>query len=186
MSWRSSHPINGLIHREQISPLTIDTSKIKDRYMVNVGTVFWVVSEKMAELMDNWRLTGYDLRPVIHKGADKGKQPAHSFPPWSKAMTHYYFATEEQNKCKNCRVKGRVAGFYTYNKEDIKSVKLDVFHTAEWSHKGKYVYRKTLFSKAFRNLILEHKISKDVRGVYNKKYGSKDWVFEPTIIVEGK
>ncbi|KAB2328688.1 hypothetical protein F7731_24530 [Cytobacillus depressus] len=42
----------GLILQNQVTPLTIDTSTIKDRYMVNVGA-YWVVSEKMAELMNN-------------------------------------------------------------------------------------------------------------------------------------
>lgn len=57
----------GIQAKIQQSPLVIDTSKIGDRYMVNVGTEFWVISEKTASLMSEWEITGYTLKEVIHK-----------------------------------------------------------------------------------------------------------------------
>lgn len=176
----------GLIQQNQNSPLVIDTSKIKGRYMVNVGA-YWVVSETMAELMEDWMISGYELKQVIHKGPEKGKQPAYqivpsfTLPNWSKEMEHYYFATEEDGICSICGVKGRIDGPYYYNKKDLINMNMDVYLAAEWTHNGNYVYRKTLFSKKFRDMIIKHKISKDVRDM--KKYGSKDWLFEPVILV---
>ncbi|MEH7388805.1 hypothetical protein, partial [Bacillus sp. JJ1474] len=178
----------GLILQNQVSPLTIDTSKIKDRYMVNVGA-FWVVSEKMAELMNNWGITGYELKPVIHKGTVKGKQPAYqiiptnTLPSWSNEMKHYYFATEEQEQCKDCGIRGRIDGPYIYIQKDLIDAAKDIYLPQEWTHNGKYVYRKTLFSKKFRDLIIENKISRDIRKMSDFKYGSQDWVFKPILLI---
>ncbi|WP_093268288.1 hypothetical protein [Psychrobacillus sp. OK032] len=48
---------------------------------------------------------------------------------------------------------------------------------------GFFSERRTLFSKKFRDLIIENKISKDIRGSDDENYGSKDWLFEPVILV---
>lgn len=85
--------------------------------MVNVGA-YWVVSEKMARLMEDWKLSGLELKPVIHKGPEKGKQPAYqivpssTMPNWSKEMKHYYFANEHR-RCKTCGIRGRIDGRIT-------------------------------------------------------------------------
>lgn len=176
----------GLIKREQLSPLVIDTSKIKDRYMVNVGP-FWVVSEKMVDLMDNWNLKGYDLNPVEHKGPEAGRQQAYqiipktTLPNWSSQMVHFYYATEPE-PCV-CGIKRTRNGPFHYDKEDLKDIESDIYLPAEWSHDGRFLYKKTLFSKKFRDLMIENKISKDIRGSNDEKYGSKDWLLEPVILV---
>ncbi|MFJ8063679.1 hypothetical protein ACIQYS_03520 [Psychrobacillus sp. NPDC096426] len=172
--------------REQLSSLVIDTSKIKDRYMVNVGP-FWVVSKKMVDLMNKWNLKGYDLNPVVHKGPEAGRQqayqiiPKHTLPNWSSQMVHFYFATEPEPCI--CGIKRTINGPFHYDKEDLKDLESDIYLSAEWSHDGKYVYKKTLFSKKFRDLIIENKITKDIRGSDDENYGSKDWLFEPGILV---
>lgn len=175
----------GIIQRHQKSPLVIDTSKIKDHFLVNVGA-YWVVSEKMARLMEDWKLSGLELKPVIHKGPEKGKQPAYqivpssTMPNWSKEMKHYYF-TNEHRRCKTCGIRGRIDGPYHYDKKDLINMNKDVYLAAELTSDVRYVARRTLFSKKFRDLVIEHKISKDVRNL--ERFGPRDWAFEPIIPV---
>lgn len=57
----------------------------------------------------------------------------------------------------------------------------DVYLAAELRTNGRYVARRTLFSKKFRDLVIEHKISKDVRNL--ERFGPRDWAFEPIILV---
>lgn len=178
----------GLVIQHQLSPLVIDTSKIKNRYMVNVGP-HWVISEKMANLKESWGLKGVELQEVIHKGSEKGKQPAYqivpsyTLPNWSSSMKHYYFATEKRERCYDCGIKGRIDGPYYYNKKDLTEMNMDVYLASEFTHDGKYVYRRTIFSKKFRDLIIENKISLDIQGMVDKNFGPKDWVFNPIIII---
>ena len=178
----------GLIIQHQQSPLVIDTSIIKSRYLVNVGA-HWVVSEKMAALMYNWGLSGYELKEVLHKGPEKGKQPAYqivptaTFPKWSQEMKPYYFYTEKDRICKSCGIKGLINGAYLYNREDLLDLNNDIYVTHEFSHDWKYVYSPTILSKKFRDLIIEHKITKDIRGIDDPRYGSKDWLLDPIIVL---
>jgi hypothetical protein len=70
--------------------------------MVNVESAFWIVSEKMARLMEDWGITGYELQEVAHKGPSSGKVPCYllvpieTLPAWSSKMPRIYFVTEEQ------------------------------------------------------------------------------------------
>lgn len=174
-----------LILQHQLSPLVIDTSKIRKRDMVYVNG-YWVVSKKMAELMESWGLKGYELREVIHKGPEKGKQQAFqivakTFPKWSQEMKTSYYYTNRHKFCTSCGIKGRVVGAYIYNKEDLLDLNNDIYVTAELAHDWKYVFNRTLISKKFRNLLIEHKISKDIRGMYDSQYGPYDWVLDPIL-----
>lgn len=174
-----------LIIQHQLSPLVIDTSKIRKRYMVYVKG-HWVVSKKMAELMESWGLKGYELREVIHKGPEKGKQQAFqiiakTFPKWSQEMKIYNYYTDRHKLCTSCGIKGSVIGAYLYNKKDIIDLNNDIYVTAELSHDWKYGFYRTLISKKFRNLLIEHKITKDVRGMYDSGYGPYDWLLDPIL-----
>ena len=98
-------------------------------------------------------------------------------------MKQYYFYTEKDRICKSCGIKGLIDGPYIYNREDLLDLKNDIYIVPEFTHDWKYVYHRTILSKKFRNLIIEHKISKDIRGIDDSRYGSKDWVFDPVIVI---
>ena len=58
-----------------------------------------------------------------------------------------------------------------YNREDLLALNNDIYVVHEFSHDWKYVYHRTILSKKFRDLIIEHKISKDIRGIDDSRYG---------------
>lgn len=173
----------------QQSPLAMDTSKIGDRYMVNVGTDYWVVSERMASLMEEWRITGYTLKEVIHSGKNSPQPafqviPTSVLPPWSSEMKHYYFVTQQEGQCSTCDIRGRIDYPYHYNKSDLEHYPItDMMRMREWKPNGQWAYHSTFISKRFRNLLIENEITGDVRDIYAKNYKSKDWIFNPVIPV---
>lgn len=73
IKWKVICESCGLKAKVQTSPLIMDTSKIGTRYMVNVGTDYWVLSEKMAQLMEEWKISGYELKEIIHSGKMNGQ-----------------------------------------------------------------------------------------------------------------
>lgn len=170
------------------SDLQMDTSKLKDRYMVNIDGMFWVVSEKMAELMSEWKLTGFDLKEVVHRGKPENKLPAYqliinnSLPPQSSNAGFYYFVSESEERCDACGVKGKINYPYLYNKSDIENFSDDLYVLNEWNSNGSYVYHPLILSQRFRNLLLEHRITKDIRSLYDSGYGPKDWFMTPVFV----
>ncbi|MET4561316.1 hypothetical protein [Lysinibacillus parviboronicapiens] len=175
----------GLMEKEQLSPLVIDTSKIEDRHLVHVSG-YWVASEKLVTLMKQENIEGYDLLEVIHQGPQLGKQPAYQIipkqmlPTCSSERVKLYFATE-QPPCR-CGLSGVINGPDSYNRKDITNLQGDVFFSAEWSHDGRYLYRKTLFSRRFRELIINNNISREVKGEKDRNFGPKDWLFDPVLL----
>lgn len=174
----------------QQSSLVMDTSKIGDRYMVNVGTDFWVVSEKMAALMEKWDITGYTLKEVIHSGKNSPQPvfqviPTNILPPWSSAMKHYYFVTQSEGQCSECDIRGRIDYPYHYDKSDLEQYSItDISMMREWKSNGQWAYHPTFISNRFRRLLIENGITSDVRDIYAKNYKSKDWLFDPVIVVD--
>lgn len=168
--------------------LTINTAVLKSKLMINVGGQFWVVSEKMAQLMEEWGLKGYTLREVSHKGKAAGAVPGYQLlpttelPPWSDKMRHYFFVDEEEEYCTVCGVKGRVDYPYHYDKSQIETIDTDLAWSKEFTNNGSYAYQSLLISSKFRRLLLEHKLSRDVRSNFDKSYGSNDWLLYPVII----
>lgn len=180
----------GLQAKVQTSALVIDTSKIRDRYMVNVGVDYWVVSEKMALLMEKWDITGYKLQEVIHSGKKTAQTafqilPTNILPSWSSVMKHYYFITETDDQCSICNIRGRIDYPYHYNKTDIEKNPIkDINILQEWKSNGQWAYHSIFFSKRFRDLLIDNGITRDVRNMYDNNYKSKDWLFDPVIIVD--
>lgn len=180
----------GIQAKIQQSPLVMDTSKIGDRYMVNVGTDYWIISEKMASLMNEWEITGYTLKEVLHNGKNPAKSvfqliPTNILPPWSAEMKHYSFVTEPEKKCSACSIRGRIDYPYHYNKSDLEEHLItDVNLMREWKPNGNIAYQPIFFSKKFRDLLNELNITRGVRDKFAKNYKSKDWLFEPVIIVQ--
>ena len=176
-----------LIIQHQLSPLVIDTSKIRKRYMVYVQGGHWVVSKKMAELMESWGLTGYELKEVIHKGPEKGKQQAFqllakNFPYWSEKTEIYNYYTDRHKLCTSCGIKGQVIGAYHYNKKDVTDLNDDIYVMPELAHDWKYGFHRLLISKKFRDLLIAHKITKDIRGIDDPNYGPHDWGLDPILV----
>jgi hypothetical protein len=175
----------GLMEKEQLSPLVIDTTEMKDRHLVHVSG-YWVASQELATLMKQENIKGYELLEVIHQGPKEGKQkafqiiPTQVLPEASAERVKLYFATE-QPPCR-CGLSGVINGPDIYNRKDIKNLENDVFLSAEWSHDGRYLYRKTLFSRKFRELIIKNNISREVRGEKDKNFGPKDWLFDPVLL----
>lgn len=176
----------GLIEKEQLSPLVVDTTKMQDRYLVHTSG-YWVASEKMVAIMEQGGIEGYELLEVIHQGDRVGKQlayqliPKQALPTCSTDRIKLHFATE--NPPCQCGLRGIINGPYLYEKNDLIDVRGDVFLAAEWSHDGKYLYKKTLFSRKFRDLILANNISLEVRGEKDKNFGPKDWLFDPVLLI---
>lgn len=175
----------GLMEKEQLSPLVIDTTEMKDRHLVHVSG-YWVASQELATLMKQEDMKGYELLEVIHQGPKEGKKkafqiiPTQVLPESSAERVKLYFATE-QPPCR-CGLSGVINGPDIYNRKDITNIENDVFLSAEWSHDGRYLYRKTLFSRKFRELIYKNNISREVRGEKDKNFGPKDWLFDPVLL----
>ncbi|GIO35956.1 hypothetical protein J41TS12_08170 [Paenibacillus antibioticophila] len=177
-----------LKERRLESSFLLDTSKLKNRYMINVDGMFWVVSEKMAELMSEWKITGYYLEEVVHRGKVDEKLPAYqliinnSLPPFSPNVNYYYFVSEPEERCDVCGVRGKISYPYIYSKSDIENCSDDLYVLNEWNSNGSYVYHPLILSQRFRKLLLEHRITRDVRSLYESTYGPKDWFMEPVFI----
>ncbi|WP_427108892.1 hypothetical protein [Lysinibacillus xylanilyticus] len=175
----------GLKEKEQLSPLVIDTTEMEDRHLVHVNG-YWVASHELVTLMKQEDIKGYELLEVIHRGPEEGKQkafqifPTQVLPECSTERVKLYFATE-QPPCR-CGLSGVINGPDTYKLKDLTNIKDDVFFSAEWSHDGRYLYRKTLFSRKFRELIIKNNISREVRGEKDKNFGPKDWLFDPVLL----
>ena len=180
-------PACGIVTRE-VESLSIDTSKLKNRFMVSVDGMCWVISEKMAELMENWNLRGYQLVKVKHFGNPEKSIPAYrviaanSLPEWNSKMQHYYFVSENERRCDVCQVYGRIDYPYRFDQSSIEKCHEDFYNLKEWASYVNFAYHPLFVSKKFKDLVIEHGITKDVRSIYNKNYGSKDWVFTPIIV----
>ncbi|QPA58489.1 hypothetical protein [Lysinibacillus sphaericus] len=182
----STHCKNcGLMDKEQLSPIVIDTSHMNGRHLVHVSG-YWVASEELVALLKREKLEGFEFLEVIHQGPEQGKQPAYQIiptqilPACSHDRVKLYFATE-QPPC-SCGLNGVIKGPDMYYQEDLAALKGDVFYSAEWSHDGRYLYKKTLFSKRFREVIIKHGISREVRGEKDPNFGPTDWLFDPVLI----
>lgn len=178
----------GLKTKSLKSSLVLDTSKLKNRYMINLDGVFWVVSEKMAELMSKWNLTGYQFKEVIHRGKPDKSLPAYqivvdkTLPPLSSKMKHYYFVSEAKNRCYVCGVKGKINYPYLYDNTVIESYTNDLYLLNESVSNGSFVYHPLFISQRFRTLLIEQGVTRDVRSVYDSNYGSKDWYMTPVFL----
>lgn len=159
--------------------------------MLNVDTDYWIVSEQMLRMMEEWKITGYKLEEVIHKGSAENKQayyqiiPQHTLPPWSSEMKHYYFATQKEGQCPSCGIRGKIDYPYHYDHAVLNGNYMDINIMKEWATTGAWgwAYHPVFISRRFRDLLIENKVTRDVRDAFSKSYGSKDWLLEPVIII---
>ncbi|MUG46415.1 hypothetical protein [Paenibacillus woosongensis] len=178
----------GLKLKSLESNLVIDTSKLRKKYMINVDSMFWVISEEMARLMSEWKITGYQLKEVIHHGKAENYVPAYqliinnNMPPLSQKSKNYHFVSEPEEKCDVCGIKGKVNYPYLYETSDIKTCTNDLYLLNELVSNGSYVYRPLLISQRFRKLLIEQGITRDVRSIFDSNYGSKDWYMTPVFL----
>lgn len=178
----------GLKTKTLESSLILDTSNFKNRYMINIEGMFWVVSEKMAELMEKWNISGFHFEKVIHKGKPENSLPAYQLVventllPLSSDMKYYYFVSEPKERCYVCDVKGKINYPYLFDKTITKTHTDDLYLLSEWVSNGSSVYHPLFISQRFRKLLLEHGVTRDVRSIYDNNYGSKDWYMTPVFL----
>lgn len=178
----------GLKTKSLESNLVLDTSKLKNRYMINLDGMFWVVSEKMADLMARWNITGYHFKEVIHRGKPENSLPAYqlvvetSLPPLSSKKNYYYFVSEPTERCYVCDVKGKINYPDLYDKTVIETHTDDLYLLNEWVSNGSFVYHPLFISQRFRKLLIEQGVTRDVRSIYDNNYGSKDWYMTPVFL----
>ena len=178
----------GLKLKSIASKLLFDTSKLRNRYMINVDGMFWVISEEMAGLMSKWNITGYQLKEVTHQGKEDKQIPAyqlminHSMPPLSQKSKGYQFVSEPEAACDVCGIKGKVNYPYLYDASATRTCAHDLYLLDEWVSDGSFVYHPLLISQRFRHLLLENHITRDVRDLFTPNYGSKDWFMTPVFI----
>ena len=178
---------NCKLHRKTpLSPLVIDTSFLSERYMVFVEGEHLVVSQLMAERLEQWKMTGFRLEPVIHKGDEDERQPAyrliptHDLPAWSDQTPCLEIVGKR--KCPVCNRRGYIHYPPHYNRSDLIGHVQDFNMTREYIVDGNRIRRLPIVSAALRERVIQHKITDDVRS--NDDYGEFDWRFVPVIISE--
>lgn len=176
----------GVLSRNLISPLEINNSKIGKRLMVNVNEEYWVITEKLANLIFEWDLKGFELKDGISNNTNGQKLyqliPKVIMPPLSNLMKYYFIDRREW--CSNCDLRNWFAGPFQYDASALQNLQTDFAITNELNILGSLAYRPLLVSSRFRKLIIENKISKEVLNLRDPKYKSYDWFFEPIMVNE--
>jgi hypothetical protein len=54
----------------------------------------------------------------------------------------------------------------------------------ELKSNGSWAYRPVFLSKRFRDLLIENGITREVINRDDNNYKSRDWLFEPVVIIE--
>lgn len=186
IQWETICDTCGIKKKVQTGPIVMDTSKIGARFMVNVGIDYWVISEKLAHLLEQWNMTGYELKEVIHCGKKEAIKCYQlivrvSLPDWSHAMQHYSFATEPNKYCHTCKIRGRIDFPAVYD-EGINRLANDFYTYNEYYSNGTWAYKPIFISKRLRRLLIDHKITRDVRNEFSSIYRSSDWLLKPIFI----
>ncbi|WP_026019022.1 hypothetical protein [Ureibacillus thermosphaericus] len=100
-------------------------------------------------------------------------------------MKHYYFITEPEERCRTCNIRGRIDYPYYYNKRDLEQYPIkDINIMKELKSNGSWAYRPVFLSKRFRDLLIENGITREVINRDDNNYKSRDWLFEPVVIIE--
>ncbi|ARU60486.1 hypothetical protein CBW65_04910 [Tumebacillus avium] len=174
------------LHKKHLnSPLVIDTSGLAYRHMVFVDRQFLVISEQMAELLEEWKITGYDLKPVTHYGDQEERQPAYQLIP-TRVLPALSKETPDlevlgMRKCPVCNLRGNVKYPLHYNSYDLHQSIQDFNVTREYFVNGNTLTRLPLISSSFRKLVIEYGITPDIRS--GEETGELDWRFEPVATV---
>lgn len=102
-------------------------------------------------------------------------------------MKQYIFIEGDEDRCKKCNIRGRVDYPYHYDQSDLEKYPIKDFNIMrEWSANGVngWAIRPVFVSKRFRDLLIENGITRDIRDIYDENFTSRDWYFEPVIIVD--
>lgn len=175
----------GVYYNKLLSPLVVDTAKIKKRKMVNVNQEHWVITESFAEMLYKWGITGYSLEEVISKSSMKDNEivyrliPTTTMPPWNEKMK--FFNRHPSDPCTKCQLRNWVPLPYHYD-ADVINLETDFASTNEWVISGDLAYKPLLVSAKFRELLIENKITREVINAADSNYRSNDWLFEPVFI----
>lgn len=187
---QNKHPIyNGTQYRKeiicpvcgrgiwhQLNDLYIDSSVIKKKSLIQPpGSSeycgFTLISDRMARVLENEGITGYELRPVVHVGSEKKRKEVYQFvvknimPPLSSKMRYEPMPREY---CSSCGITGRFRWPFHYDSSSLKAVK-DFNLSYEYTDNGSYFERDIIISRKARELLINLKVQKD---------------FQPVIVVE--
>lgn len=181
-------PKCGLKSRVLDSPLSFNTRWLKDRLAAYIDHQFLVVSEQFAEMLGAWRLTGYRLEPVIHKGPEDKKQPVYQLvptsvlPACSPRMPVIYLEHLRNEFCSQCGLRGRQVPPFHYTPDSVENA-ADFNLASHWIQiEPDLAVQPILISARLRQLVLESGLVLDDWQVPNKP-GSQYWHFEPVILV---
>jgi len=99
-----------------------------------------------------------------------------------------FFVSEDEKRrqCPVCGIRGRINFPYHYDNRYLDENICDVNVMKEWNvtgHANGWAYHPTFFSRRFRELLIKHNITREVRSVNSRNYKSKDWVFDPIQVV---
>lgn len=161
---------------EQVAPLVIDTAVVNKYDLVYVDKKL-VVSEKIASLFEDWKLTGYRLEQVEHKGSEKNKYnayqiiPTNILPPQEIPEVLKNDPHVLKLKCPACGTGGHLIFPYHYHESVIKQMKDFNLPHEYIALNSKKVSRTILFSANLKKLLIESKIA------------DKNWDFIPTIVM---
>lgn len=166
--------------------LAINLHALKKNPILSVDH-FLVVSEKLAEIMDQAGLDGYALAEVEHTGKQKpetrGYQivPTHILPPQRVPLRYKTdpYILSQTNRCPVCGLGGHLFPPFYYHPADVNTV-CDFNLTYE-HFSYHYVYRKTLVSKRVMDLLKTHKYIDKIAGP-NAPIGNRDWAIEPVLL----
>jgi hypothetical protein len=161
---------------EQEEPLLINTAIFEKSNIVFVDQEL-VISEKMAELFNNWGLTGYRLEQVNHYGSPKNKRtayqivPTNILPPQNLPDSYLNDPVVNKLKCPTCRTGGHL--FYPHHYNEAVLDRIQDFNFAhEYRARGPYEVRRVLLiSSNVRKRLIENGIAND------------EWDYRPVIII---
>lgn len=180
---------------ERTTPITINTSILR-RYEVVFSDGAMVISERVADLLETWKATGYRLDSVLHKGPEEKRVPAYeviatnvlppqSIPDYVQADPNY-----QSTKCPDCGLGSRPKYPIHYH-ASVRNHIQDFNQMHEWSYHfeiGTPVSKKILISDRLKNLFKEHGFYK--KEFFEPMYGkgdqvcAQDWTFEPVILTD--
>ncbi len=169
-------PVCGKANWHQLNDLHIDTSVIKKKSLIKPSGSseygsFILISDRMAKVLENEGITGYELRPVIHVGSEKKRKEVYQFtvnnilPPFSSRMR---FESRPEEYCSSCGITGRFKWPLHYDSSSLTDVK-DFNLSCEYTGNGAGYERDIVISRKARDLLINMKVQKE---------------FQPVIIVD--
>lgn len=177
----------GIKQREQIAPLVINSSRLKHRAAVWVDGHRIVISERFAEKLAQWQVTGYELAPVVHRGKGSGV-PAYQLIPTSRlpaggsTMRFLYPPHLQDRLCPLCDWRRKMIMPLHYEKVALENAQ-DINMTTDIVAAADDTAHAIVISARLRRLILESGLALNARYDQEAKTDGRHWFFEPIVLV---